>query len=98
MSLKHAKTAPKDFDCTVKILQILDMDEYTNELKVADTTGDNWYVLALKLKFPDLKRGQVVRIRSATFDTTSLHKQMLNLQHFSNILNFISSSRLVKQF
>ena len=33
------------------------MDEFTNELKIADSTGDFWYVLALKLKFPDLKIG-----------------------------------------
>lgn len=96
INLKQAKAAPRDFDCVVRILQVFDMDEYTNELKIADTTGDNWYVLALKLKFPDLQAGQVVRIRSATFDGTSLHKQMLNLQHFSNILQFVSTSRLVK--
>ena len=70
----------------VKILGIFEMDDYTNELKVADNTGDYWYVLALKLKFPDLKKGQVVRIRSAIYDGTSKHKQMLVLQHFSNIM------------
>jgi len=94
--LKNAKTAVKDFDVVAKILSIFEMDEFTNELKIADTTGNNWYVLALKLKFPNLHVGQVIRIRSATYDETSSHKQVLNLQHYSNILSFVSSSRLAK--
>lgn len=64
----------KDFDVVVKILSVFDMDQYTNELKIADLTGEYWYVLALKLKFPDICPGQVIRIRSATFDSTSKHK------------------------
>ena len=72
--LKNASKAVKDFDVVAKILSIFELDEFTNELKIADTTGDNWYVLALKLKFPNLRAGQVIRIRSATFDETSTSK------------------------
>lgn len=57
ISLKNAKKIDKDFDVVVKILSVFDMDQYTNELKVADTTGEYWYVLALKLKFPDVSPG-----------------------------------------
>jgi hypothetical protein len=49
--------------------------------------------LALKLKFPHLRQGSVVRIRSATYDETS-SKRVLVLQHYSNILTFISSSKV----
>jgi len=35
-----------------------------------------------------------VRIRSATFDETSLNKKVLVLQHYSNIMTFINSSKL----
>jgi hypothetical protein len=94
-ALKTARKASRDFDVVAKILSISEMDEYTNELKIADNTGDNWYVLALKLKFPNLRAGQVVRIRSALFDETST-KQVLVLQHYSNIMNFVSSSRLAR--
>jgi hypothetical protein len=94
--LKGAKSAAKDFDVVAKIQSIFDLDEFTNELRIADANGDSWYVLALKLKFPTLRAGQVVRIRSATYDETSTTKQVLNLQHYSNILTFISSSRLAK--
>jgi hypothetical protein len=94
--LSKAKSAGKDFDVVAKILSIHDLDEYTHELKLADSTGDNWYTLALKLKFPNVQAGQVVRIRSATYDETSTHKQVLALSHYSNILSFASSSKLAR--
>lgn len=93
--LKNATKADKDFDVCAKILAIHELDEFTNELKIADSTGDNWFVLALKLKYPNLRAGQVIRIRSAIHDETS-SKQVLNLQHYSNILTFVASSRLAK--
>jgi hypothetical protein len=95
-TLKGAKSTSKDFDVVAKVLSIFEMDEFTNELKIADATGDNWYVLALKLKFPNLRAGQVIRIRSATYDETSTHKNVLALQHYSNIMTFVNSSRLAK--
>ena len=95
-SLSGAKKAGKDIDVVAKILSIHDLDEYTNELKLADSTGDNWYTLALKLKFPNVQAGQVVRIRSATYDETSTHKQVLALSHYSNILAFASSSKIAR--
>lgn len=95
-NLSGAKKANKDFDVVAKILSVHDLDQYTNELKLADSTGDNWYTLALKLKFPNVQAGQVVRIRSASYDETSTHKQVLALQHYSNILSFVSSSRLAR--
>jgi len=94
--LKQAKNQDRDFDVVAKVLSIFEMDEFTNELKIADQTGDNWYVLALKLKFPNLRPGQVIRIRSATYDETSSSKNVLNLQHYSNIMSFVAQSKLAK--
>lgn len=62
-------------------------------MKLRDGSGAVFYTLALKLKFPHLRQGAVVRIRSASYDETS-QKRMLILQHFSNIMTFISSSKL----
>ena len=70
------------------------MDAYTNELKLKDGSGSVWYTLALKLKFPHLRTGAAVRVRSCTWDETSTNKQVLALSHYSNILTFTSSSRL----
>lgn len=46
------------------------------------------------MKFPHLRQGAVVRIRSASFDETSLNKRVLVLQHYSNIMTFICTSKL----
>jgi hypothetical protein len=92
--LKNAKAQKADFDCVAKILGIHEMDAYTNELKLRDASGSTWYTLALRLKFPHLKAGQVVRVRSATWDETSANKQVLALSHYSNILTFIATSKL----
>jgi len=48
----------------------------------------------LKLKFPHLRAGQAVRVRSASNDATSTSKNVLVLQHYSNIMTFISSSKV----
>ena len=87
--LKSAKAQKTDFDVVARISQIHEMDAYTNELKLRDASGSTWYTLALKLKFPHLKVGQAVRIRSATVDETSSAKQVLALSHYSNIMTFI---------
>jgi len=92
--LKKAGGSQGDFDVNARILQVFDLDEYTNELKLRDASGDVYYTLALKLKFPHLRQGSVVRIRSATVDETSKNKRVLVLQHYSNIMTFISTSKL----
>jgi len=73
------------------------MDEYTNELKLRDQSGQTFYTLALKLKFPHLRTGEVVRIRSATYDETSNQKKVLLLSHYSNIMTFVGASKLAKE-
>ena len=68
MSEAHFYSGNSDFDVCAKILQIFELDQYTNQLKIVDESGAVFYVLALKMKFPFLKQGQGVRIRSAIFD------------------------------
>lgn len=92
--LKNAKSQKSDFDVVAKIVGVHEMDAYTNELKLRDASGSTWYTLALRLKFPHLKAGQAVRVRSATWDETSANKQVLALSHYSNIMTFVSGSRL----
>lgn len=92
--LNRAKSQGADFDVVAKIVGIHEMDAYTNELKLRDGSGSTWYTMAIKLKFPHLRTGQVVRIRSATCDETSSNKQVLALSHYSNIMTVIGGSKL----
>ena len=94
VDLSKASNQKSDFDVVAKVLQVFELDEYTNELKIRDNSGETFYTLALKLKFPHIRQGSVVRIRSATYDTTSKAKNVLILQHYSNIMTFIGSSKL----
>lgn len=90
--LAKASKQNGDFDVCAKVCQVFELDEYTNELKLRDGSGETFYTLALKLKFPHIRTGSVVKIRSATYDETS-NKRMLVLQHYSNIMTFISASK-----
>lgn len=95
--LNKAQAQKGDFDVVAKITQIFELDEYTNEVKLRDQSGQTFNTLALKLKFPHLRAGDVVRIRSATFDETSTQKKVLLLSHYSNIMTFVSFSKLAKE-
>lgn len=92
--MSAAKDDHKDFDCVAKVCSIHEMDPYTWELRVSDGTCAPWYVLALKLKFPTVRAGQVIYVRSATADATS--KNVLALAPHSNILTLPASSKLAK--
>lgn len=94
-ALSKASSQKSDFDVLAKIIQVFEKDDFTNELKIRDGSNQTWYVLALKLKYPHLAAGDVIRIRSAIHDDTS-KKRVLNLSHYSNILTFISHSKLAK--
>jgi hypothetical protein len=94
VALNKAKSQSADFDVVAKIVDVHEMDTYTNELKLRDNSGSTWYTMAIKLKFPHLRSGQVVRIRSATCDETSTAKNVLALSHYSNIMTVISGSKM----
>jgi len=94
VALKTASKNTSQFDCVARIVQLSQLDEYHNELKLRDNSGETFHTLALRLKFPHLRQGQVVRIRSAANDETANQKRVLNLQHYSNIMTFTSSSRV----
>ena len=46
--LSQAKKPTKDFDVVAKVLQVFQLDDYTNELKLKDASGATYYTLALK--------------------------------------------------
>jgi Telomeric single stranded DNA binding POT1/CDC13 len=97
VALNKVSNEKGDFDCLAKIAHIHELDEYTNELRLRDASGQTYYTLALKLKFPNLHQNDIVRVRSATVDETSTHKKVLNLSHYSNILTLPSHSKLAKE-
>jgi hypothetical protein len=84
--------AGKDFDVHGKITQIHEFDEYTNEIRLRDNSGESWYTLCTKLKFPHLRAGQTVYIRSVTANCAG-NKNVLAQSHYSNVCTFINGSK-----
>jgi len=93
VALSGAKAQKKDFDVVAKVNSVHEMDPYTNELRLCDGT-DVYYALALKLKFPQVRAGNVVYIRSATVETTSSKKKVLALAPHSNIMILGNNTKL----
>ena len=81
-------------DIVAKVLQLLDFDEYNNELKLRDRSGETIYMLAEKFKFPHVRQGDVIKVRGVQYDDTSVHKKVLKIQAYSNIMTSLSSSKL----
>lgn len=99
VQLAKASAQKGDFDVVAKVSQVFELDEYTNELRLRDASSgaQSWNVLALKLKFPNVHAGDVVRIRSVTYDETSTQKKVLLLSHYSNIMTFPAGSKFAKE-
>ena len=99
--LKTASEQRGDFDVVAKVVSVFEMDEYTYELALRDTSLPSNHppvsILVLRLKFPHIMVGDVVKVRSAAFDVTSSQKMMLVLSHYSNIMKFIGSSKMAKE-
>lgn len=94
-ALNKAGSQKKDFDSVAKICQVFEKDEFTNELKIRDASNTTFFCQTLKLKFPNVRTGDVIRIRSAMNDDTASQK-VLNLSHYSNIMTLPKDCKLAK--
>ena len=75
-----------------KVLEIFNLDEQKNELKLKDQSGKVYYTEVHPDKCLHICKGMVVRIRSCLVDWYSWRKNNLVLKPWSNIMSFISSS------
>jgi hypothetical protein len=87
-----SSAAGKDFDVQGRITQIHEFDEYTNEIRLRDNSGDSWYTLCTKLKFPHLRSGNAIYIRSVSANQSGA-KNVLCQSHYSNVCTFINGSK-----
>ena len=54
----------RDFDLLCKVLKVFDKDETSFELRIKDLSQMMWFMTVPKHKFPSIKSGEIVRIRS----------------------------------
>lgn len=53
-----------------------------------------WFMTIPKLKFPNIKQGEIVRIRSVEVNLTSM-RNVISVKQSTNILRFYSESKIV---
>jgi hypothetical protein len=83
--------AKKDFDLVGRVTALKSADTYSNTVTILDASGQSWNANLFKKKFPHLAVGSCVRVRSVNGDA----KHVLTLAGHSNILHFISGSKIV---
>jgi hypothetical protein len=83
----------KDFDLLARVTEIQDHDQFSNSVTFNDSTGQTWSGNLFKRKFPHLKGGDVLRIRSVS----AKDDNTLIFSGHSNILKFFSFSKIDKQ-
>ena len=84
-----------DFDLLWKIVKVMEKDEYTYSIKIKDLSNEVWQLSLDKFKYPNLRQGEIVRIRSAGVKDGD--KKELELRYHSNVLRFIRNWKIVNK-
>ena len=84
-----------DFDLLWKIVKVVEKDEYTYSIKVKDLSNEVWQLCLDKIKYTNLRQGEIVRIRSAGVKDGD--KKELELRYHSNVLRFVRNSKIVNK-
>jgi len=79
-----------DFDLVGRVTALKNKDQYSNDVTLVDVNGQTWTANLFKKKFPHLAVGSNVRVRSVNGDS----KHVLTLSNHSNVLHFISGSKI----
>ena len=88
--------ANKESDLIGKILKVFEIDEFTFELRIKDTSNEMWFIQIPKLKFGTLKEEEIVRIRSVEVNFGS-KRNVVKCRPGSNILKFTLRSTIVQE-
>jgi hypothetical protein len=80
----------KDFDILGKVVSVKDHNKWSNTVTINDANGTSWTADLFKKKFPHLAEGDAVRVRSV--NSNDAHH--LSLANHSNVLHFISGSKI----
>ena len=85
-----------EFDLLVKVLKVLERDEYNLELRIKDLSNEMWFITVPKIKFGNLQEGQVIRIRSVKINYTS-KRNIVETKPSTKILRFTAENAIVKE-
>lgn len=86
----------KEVDLLVKIIKICEKDEYDIELRIKDISNEMWFITIPKMKFGNLKEGEIIRIRSVEVNMTS-KRNVISVKTSTNILRFTRKNAIVQE-
>jgi hypothetical protein len=85
-----------DFDLLCKVMKVAQKDDHNYAVRIKDVSKEVWNMTVSNLRYPLLKEGNIIRVRSASIEQDSDAKNILLRMH-SNILKFISESKIVEE-
>ena len=95
--LDEAEQEDGDFNILGKVTQVVHRDNYMSDVWIADKTNETWFATISRRKFPRVKEGEIVKVRSATVEQDSERTHTIRLSPHSNIMTLVPFSQLWKQ-
>jgi len=96
--LEEAEKEEGDFNVLGKVTQIVHRDQYMSDIRITDLSNTTWFATISWKKFPWVKEGEVIKIRSVTVDTDSERANSLRFAPHSNIMTIVPFSTLQSKF
>ena len=89
-------TENQEFDLLVKVLKVFEKDENTLELRIKDISQKMWFMSVPRLKFQNVKQGEIVRVRCVELNLTT-KRDVIQVKPYTNILRIYPESKICKE-
>lgn len=96
-ALAQADEEEGDFNVLGKITQIVPRDGFMSDIWITDASNSTWFATISRKKFPRIKEGELVKIRSVEIDDSTERDHTLRFAPHSNIMTIVSFSKLHSQ-
>lgn len=93
-ALSQADEEEGDFNVLGWVSQIVHRDNYMQDLRITDGSNTTWFATISRKKFPRVKEGELIKIRSVEIDSDSQRSHSLKLAPHSNVMTIVPFSKL----
>lgn len=92
--LNRADDEEGDFNLLGRVSQVVHRDNYMSDIRITDNTNATWYSTISRKKFPRVKEGELIKIRSVEVDHDTSRHHSLKFTQVSNIMTIVPFSKL----
>lgn len=93
--LSSMPSTESDTNLLCKVMKVYEDEEDVYQIRVKDKDGKSWHVQVDRIKYPELRSNEIIRIKSAKTNVVN-GESVLELRPHSNILRFMKDSRIEK--